>query len=113
MQDEKKVPALHVNRCQCLTCQQQESEHPDQELHLRMNLFLSRLDEQQRRWYVALESLRVGHGGIRLLSQITGMDEKTIRRGRIEMENALEVRPIDCVRLPGGGRRPSEKQLDS
>ena len=50
------------------------------------NLFLSRLDEQQRRWYVALESQKVGHGGDRLLAQITGMNVETIRRGRRELE---------------------------
>jgi hypothetical protein len=39
----------------------------------RMNLLLSRLDEQQRRWYVALESKRLGHGGDTRLAEITGM----------------------------------------
>ncbi len=43
------------------------------------------LDEQQRRWYTALEANRIGHGGVRLLSQITDMDEKTIRRGQEEL----------------------------
>jgi len=76
-----------------------------------MNLFLSRLDEQQRRWYVALESQRIGHGGDRLLSTITGLDEKTIARGRHELESFLEGRPIDRVRLPGGGRLPAQKKV--
>jgi len=46
-----------------------------------MNVFLSRLDEQQRRWYVALEAEKLGHGGIKKMSQITGMEVGTIRRG--------------------------------
>jgi len=75
-----------------------------------MNLFLSRLDEQQRRWYVAMEANRVGHGGAGLLSQITGMDEKTIRRGQRELATELAERPTDRVRLPGGGRPPVEKK---
>jgi hypothetical protein len=75
-----------------------------------MNLFLSRLDEQQRRWYVALEAERIGYGGERLLSQITGLDEKTIRRGLKELAADLAHRPDDRVRLPGGGRPPSEKK---
>jgi len=29
-----------------------------------MDLLLSRLDEQQRRWYVALEEKKMGHGSI-------------------------------------------------
>lgn len=75
-----------------------------------MNLFLSRLDEQQRRWYVAMEANRLGHGGIALLSKITGMDEKTIQRGQQELANGLENRPVDRIRLPGGGRTPIKKK---
>jgi hypothetical protein len=75
-----------------------------------MNLFLSRLDEQQRRWYVALEAERIGHGGERLLAQITGLDEKTIRRGLKELASGLADRPPNRVRLPGGGRPPAEKK---
>ena len=76
-----------------------------------MNLFLSRLDEQQRRWYVALESQRRGHGGDRLLSRMTGMDEKTIRRGRKELEGELDQRPLERVRVAGGGRPAVEKKI--
>jgi len=69
-----------------------------------MMLVFSRLDEQQRRWFAALESNRFGRGGDTLLAQITGLDEKTIRRGREELAASLEGRPTDRVRLPGGGR---------
>jgi hypothetical protein len=75
-----------------------------------MNLFLSRLDEQQRRWYVALEARKMGHGGATRMAQITGMHVDTIRRGREELEKELEGRPEDRVRLPGGGRPPVEKK---
>jgi hypothetical protein len=74
-----------------------------------MNLLISRLDEQQRRWYVALEAKKLGHGGITLLSQITGMSVDTIRRGRDELDEELSGRPVDDVRLPGGGRPRVEK----
>jgi hypothetical protein len=75
-----------------------------------MNLLCSRLDEQQRRWYVALEANRIGHGGDRLLSQITGLDEKTIRRGREELATSLADCPAERVRRPGGGRPTVEKK---
>jgi predicted transcriptional regulator len=75
-----------------------------------MNLLISRLDEQQRRWYIAVEANRIGHGGIRKLSQITGMDEKTIQRGQQELEQSLADRPSDQIRLPGGGRQRAEKK---
>lgn len=103
------MPISTVQVCQCANCQQ-EADHPDKALHWQMNLFLSRLDEQQRRWYVALEATRIGHGGACLLSQITGMDEKTIRRGQQELATEVAGRPTDRVRLPGGGRPPVEKK---
>jgi len=75
-----------------------------------MNLFLSRLDEAQRRWYVALEANRVGHGGDRLLAEITGLDEQTIRRGREELAAGFADVPVDRIRRTGGGRPPVEKK---
>lgn len=75
-----------------------------------MNVFLSRLNEQQRRWYVALESKKNGHGGDTLLSQITGMNVETIRHGRREIDDDLRRRPVDRVRLAGGGRPTSKKK---
>ena len=75
-----------------------------------MNLLLSRMDEQQRRWYVGLESMKTGHGGDTRLAQITGMNVQTIRRGRRELEDDLNDRPDDRVRLEGGGRPLVEKK---
>jgi hypothetical protein len=88
----------------------QEADHPDKAEHRRINLLLSRLDEQQRRWFVAHESQRRGYGGDRLLCQISGLDEKTIARGRQELADDLQARPTERVRLPGGGRVAGEKK---
>src|SRR4051794_13647718 len=63
----RKVFFMELHTCQCSHCVA-PGDHPDKELHRRMNVFLSRLDEHQRRWYAALESQKVGHGGDRLLS---------------------------------------------
>ena len=101
--------STEIHPCQCSHCQR-EDEHPDQLRHRQINLLMSRLDEQQRRWYVALESLKLGHGGVLLMSTITGMDEKTIWRGRKELEAELEGRPTDRVRLEGAGRPAVEKK---
>jgi hypothetical protein len=98
-----------VHQCECEICKQPEA-HPEKELHHQMNLLLSRLDEQQRRWYVGLEAKKLGHGGAKKLSEITGMNVDTIRRGRRELEDDLAGRPCDQVRLPGGGRTPVEKK---
>jgi hypothetical protein len=102
------MPQREVHHRQCSHRLGPDS-HPDRDIHRQMNLRLSRLDEQQRRWYAAVESARVGHGGDRLLSRITGLHVDTIRRGREEPADSLEGRPADRVRLPGGGRPPLEK----
>lgn len=98
-----------IHLCQCPRCQA-GAEHPDKELHRQMNLLVSRLDEQQRRWYVALEANRLGAGGVQLVSQITGLDEKTIRRGQAELGAEFAGRAEERVRLPGAGRPPVEKK---
>ena len=75
-----------------------------------MNVLLSRLDEQQRRWYAALEATRLGHGGEHLMAQITGLDPQTIRRGRRELASELRERPAERVRAPGAGRPAPKKR---
>lgn len=98
-----------IHECQCNVCQKSK-DHADWQLHHQMNVFLSRLDEQQRRWYVALESKKIGHGGDRQLSQITGMDVETIRRGRQELDEDLATRSSEAIRDAGGGQPPIEKK---
>jgi hypothetical protein len=104
------MPLSSIRLCQCAICQQ-KADHPDKAIHYQINLLLSHLDEQQRRWFVALEASRLGFGGIRLMSQITGMDEKTIHKGQQELDQGLPNRPHDRVRLPGGGRPLLESSL--
>jgi hypothetical protein len=104
------MPVSDVHSCGCSNCQA-AADHPDKRLHQQMNLLLSRLDEQQRRWYVALEANRLGHGGVRRLAQITGLDEKTIQRGQDELAHGLSERPTEQVRLPGGGQPAVEKKI--
>lgn len=99
-----------VHACQCPQCQQ-GAEHRERARHHRMNLLLSRLDEQQRRWYVGLEAERLGPEGDHLLAQITGLDERTIRRGRDELAADLADRPADRVRQVGAGRPPVGKKI--
>lgn len=103
------MPAREIHQCQCNNCQQTEP-HPHQLEHHRINLFLSRMDEQQRRWYVAIEAERIGHGGIKFMSQVTGINVNTIRKGCREIANDLADRPHDRVRVKGGGRKPVEKK---
>ena len=97
-----------VRECPCAACRAGIS--PVKEEHNTLNLLLSRLDEQQRRWVAGREARRLGHGGVVQVAEITGLHPETIRIGRDELENDLAGRPTDRVRLPGGGRPPVEKK---
>ena len=100
--------AVHVCACpQCL----RGHDHRERQLHHQINLLLSRLDEQQRRWFAALESKKAGYSGDTLFAQITGLHVDTIRRGREELDADLQDRPLDRVRRPGAGRPPGEKKI--
>jgi hypothetical protein len=99
-----------VSACQCARCRAGEA-HADRVLHEQMNLLVSRLGEAERRWYAAVEANRLGRGGVSLVAQITGLDEKTIRRGQEEVAGSLVDAPIKRQRRVGGGRPPVEKKI--
>ena len=104
---------VQVHLCQCPHCQK---EAP-QLLHQQMNLLLSRLDEQQRRWYAAVESNRIGRGGDQLISQISGLDVQTIRRGRQPCgwrsisSGRIQAQSHFWVACQYGDRHPSSQRL--
>jgi hypothetical protein len=97
-----------VHQCECEACQQGE-DLAQQAEHQRVNLLMSRLDEQQRRWYAAVESAKIGFGGDAQIARITGLNVETIRRGRREMAEQLATRPTKRIRVTGGGRPRVEK----
>lgn len=103
------MPLGAIHQCQCPICRS-STEHPVKEVHRLMNLLLSRLDEDHRRWYVALEAFKTGHGGDRQLARITGLNVETIRRGRRELARSLEDIPAERIRRRGGGRAPLKKK---
>jgi hypothetical protein len=112
---EKGMEVSEMHQCECAACQQ-ETAHSDQERHRRINLLVSRLNEQQRRWYLAMESERLGTDGDEVLSHITGMAPKTIQRGRQELERELADRPRGRGRLAFRGtssRRKKDPALES
>ena len=101
------IPTVH--QCRCSICK--EGQNPAiVGHHQQMNLLLSRLNEPQRRWYVATLSLAPDAPSDRELSRITGLDEKTIRRGRHEMQYQLRQVPDNRQRQKGGGRLVAEKK---
>lgn len=98
-----------LHECACNVCQQQGDPEIVQ-YHRQINLLLSRLNEPQRRWYVAVLSQEPGAPSDGHLSRITGIDEKTIWRGRQELDADLLSVPLDRQRAVGGGRPAAEKK---
>src|SRR4051812_33422101 len=69
-----------------------------------MRAFSRSLRENDRRRYAAVEAAKLGHGGIDYISQVLGVDPKTIRQGQRDLED-LPKGPASRVRDPGGGRK--------
>ncbi len=98
-----------IHECECdICCTGSDPEVALQ--HRRINLLLSRLNEPQRRWYVGTLSQQLGQPNDCELSKITGLDEKTIRRGRQELAAEFAGFPADRQRHEGGGRPAAEKR---
>ena len=72
-----------------------------------LRVFLSTLNEKQRRIYAGFESLKLGRGGDTKIARITGLNVKTVARGRKEL--AAGNIHADRIRAPGAGR-PSFKK---
>lgn len=100
---------MEIHKCKCEICLSNDT-HPDKLDHHQINLLMSQLNEKQRRLYTAREAIRIGYGGIKKLSIITGLDEKTIRKGIRELENNLKDTPNN-IRKEGGGRKQVEKKV--
>lgn len=84
------------------------AEVSPEELKASLVLFASLLDEQQRRLYAGLESLKFGRGGDQKLAELLQLDPHTVARGRKQLL-AQQVE-WERVRKPGGGRKPVEKK---
>ena len=67
-----------------------------------LRLILDRLDENQRRWVLALLSLQVGRGGISRLSEISHVDNDTFTKARKELAEELKSCPRQRIRRAGG-----------
>lgn len=77
------------------------------ELKAAIILFYSILDEKQRRLYAGLESLKIGHGGDNLISQLLQTDPETVSKGRKELISGRFEK--DRIRKQGAGRPEIKK----
>ena len=79
-----------------------------EEVKAAILLFYSLLDEQQRRLYAGLESLKLGRWGDRQLADFLDLDPHTVSRGRFQLlSQDVEV---ERARKAGAGRKPVEKK---
>ena len=76
-----------------------------------MQLHYSRLSERDRRQYAALESLKLGRGGITYISEVLAINRDTISQGRRELTAALDDNFMGQgrQRKAGGGRKKNGK----
>ena len=74
-----------------------------QAIRQRWDAVGSKLDERGRRLFAAAEVQAAGYGGLKIVSEITGIARSTINRG----EDDLDAPPLAKgeVRRAGGGRR--------
>jgi hypothetical protein len=64
------------------------------------------LDERQRRIFLATEALAIGHGGLKAVSEISGVSRVTIIEGKKEISNGEHtLLPVGRCRQPGAGRK--------
>ena len=74
------------------------------EIERKMKRLFDSLSEDDRRRYAAVETTKLGHGGIEYIAQLLQCDPKTIRRGLAELDEAADL-DTSRVRKKGGGRK--------
>ena len=84
---------------------------PSSELTETLRTFLATLNEKQRRLYAGFESFKLGRGGDAEVARITGLNVKTVVRGRKELL-AGHI-DLDRIRAPGAGRPSIKKNRDT
>jgi len=77
-------------------------------IETQMKLFMSTLNEKQKRLFAGLEANRIGYGGQKIVAERLEMDSQTVQRGQRDLEQG-NISP-DVIRQPGGGRKRVEKK---
>src|SRR5438128_12166934 len=88
--------------CRCPSCQRAPNS-PTAAEHRSINLLVALADERSRRLLAGFLAEQHGHGGITLLSRVTGLDRDTVARGVRELHEDRAL-PPGRIRRPGAGR---------
>jgi hypothetical protein len=75
-------------------------------LRMRIETIVPTLTEYQRRRYLSAEAKSLGHGGISLVSRLSGVTRQTLTQGVKELDNpAAKIPEAGRSRKAGGGRK--------
>jgi hypothetical protein len=66
------------------------------------------LDERGRRVWAASEAESLGHGGVTIVHEATGLSRSAITQGIAEMAHPQDAAPPDRARMFGGGRKKNQ-----
>jgi len=102
------MPTLPANTSFSQPANNDGLNNEDWELHLK--LVCDQLNEKHRRWVAGLLSEALGWGGTKRVSELTGLDPKTIRQGRIDLKNNLADSSPLRIRNEGAGRPHFKKK---
>jgi len=83
----------------------------DDATKVRIKCMLSLLDEHQRRLYLAVEAKSLGRGGLKDVSELSGVSMSTIALGMKELDAGGTFKS-GLVRKKGGGRRSAVKRFE-
>ena len=67
--------------------------------------FLSKLNEKEARYYIALWAIELGYGGVSEVNKLTGKFMTTIRKGIEEINSAKKMDEPNRIRKKGSGRK--------
>jgi len=93
--------------CPCRSCREDRLS-ATAEFHRAINEVIFHAGEKHRRLIAGLEAMKAGPGGITKISEITGLDRKTIARGIRDLRQGEAATGRD--RKKGGGRKKVEKK---
>jgi hypothetical protein len=95
--------------CDCPDCLG-EADHPEAQYHRELRLFFAMLNDEQRRLYAAVESGRLGRGGVGRVAKIMGLCKQTVAHGRRQLADLMEGKHPHREPHPVGGRPRTEEK---
>lgn len=66
---------------------------------------LDTLNESQACWFTGMQAMMLGHGGIKKMSEVTGLSRPTIIKGIKELKTKRKLDAGEKIRQPGAGRK--------